>query len=55
MDIFIYLIYLAFGGFILFLIIAAAVKIAVREVLFEFKEEIINELNQKKTVEESDS
>jgi hypothetical protein len=37
------------GGFVLFLIIAGAVKMAVREALHEFKEEIVKEFNLKKT------
>lgn len=36
------------GGFALFAIIAGAVKIAVREALHEFKEEIVKEFNLKK-------
>ncbi len=43
----IYLVYLAIGAFILFIIIANAVKMAVKEALFEFKEEIIKEINQR--------
>lgn len=36
------------GGFILFAIIACAVKMAVKEALHEFKEEIVKEFNLKK-------
>lgn len=39
------LIIYAIGGFILFLIIACAVKMAVKEALYEFKEDIIKEIN----------
>ncbi|MDF2952301.1 MAG: hypothetical protein K0S18_1884 [Anaerocolumna sp.] len=49
--------YLAFtiiGGFILFLIITWAVKIAVKEALIEVKEEIIEEFNFRKEKENSD-
>jgi hypothetical protein len=37
------------GGFFLFLLIASAVKMAVREVLYEFKEDIVKEFNLKNT------
>jgi hypothetical protein len=49
--------YIAFtiiGGFILFLIITWAVKIAVKEALIEVKEEIIEEFNLRKEKENSD-
>ena len=52
MEDFLFLVYIAIGGFILFLIIAGAVKMAVKEALFEFKEEIIKELNQRKSNED---
>lgn len=39
---------LIFGCFFLFVIIAAAVKMAVKEALREFKDEIIQELHAKK-------
>jgi hypothetical protein len=52
MDVVTYLILFAIAGFILFLIIAVAVKMAVREALLEFKDEIIKELNQRKSSEE---
>lgn len=39
---------IALGGFVLFLIIAGAVKMAVKEALHEFKEEIVKEFNIKK-------
>ncbi|MDF2474100.1 MAG: hypothetical protein K0R92_1507 [Lachnospiraceae bacterium] len=42
------------GGFILFLIITWAVKIAVKEALTEVKEEIIEEFNLRKEKENSD-
>ncbi len=35
------------GGFILFLIIAGSVKIAVKEALYEIKEDIVKEFNLK--------
>lgn len=35
------------GGFLLFIIIACAVKMAVKEALHEFKEEIVKEFNLK--------
>lgn len=38
----------ALGCFVLFLIIALAVKIAVKEALHEFKKEIISEFNLEK-------
>lgn len=49
--------YIAFtiiGGFILFLIITWAVKIAVKEALIEVKEEIIEEFNLRKEKENGD-
>ncbi len=49
MELIINLAYLAIGGFILFLIIACAVKMAVKEALFEFKEEILKEINKRKS------
>lgn len=52
MESFLFLVYIAIGGLILFLIIAGAVKMAVKEALFEFKEEIIKELNQRKSSED---
>jgi hypothetical protein len=39
---------IAIGGFLLFIIIAGAVKLAVKEALHEFKNEIIKEFNLKK-------
>lgn len=42
-------------GYILFYIIAGAVKMAVKEVLYEFKKDIIKELNQNKVNEENKS
>ena len=39
---------LAIGGLVLFIIIAYAVKMAVKEALYEFKEEIVKEFNLKK-------
>lgn len=44
MEILIYLAYLAIAAFILFLLIAGAVKMGVKEALFEFKDEIIKEI-----------
>jgi len=45
MGAFLSIIMLVIGGFILFLIIAGAVKMAVKEALSEFKEDIMKELN----------
>lgn len=36
------------GGFFLFLIIAFAVKMAVKEALYEFKEDMVKEFDLKK-------
>lgn len=36
------------GGFFLFLIIAGAVKMAVKEALYEFKEDMVREFDLKK-------
>lgn len=47
------ILYIVIGGFILFLIIASAVKLAVKEALNEFKEDIMKEMNLKKTSEDS--
>lgn len=52
MGVLIYLAYLVIGGSILFLIIAGAVKTAVKEALYEFKEEVIQEINKRKSNEE---
>lgn len=52
METLVLLVYIAIGGFILFMIIAGAVKMAVKEALFDFKEEIIKEINKSKTNEE---
>lgn len=41
------IIMIIFVGFVLFLIIASAVKMAVREALYEFKEDIVKEFNLK--------
>ena len=41
------LVIIGIGGFLLFIIIACAVKIAVKEALHEFKEEIAKEYNLK--------
>jgi len=43
----------AICGFILFLIIAGAVKMAVKEALYEFKEDIVKEFNLKKAKEDN--
>lgn len=42
------LVIIALGGFVLYLIIATAVKIAVKEALHEFKEEVVKELRDLK-------
>ena len=42
---------IAIGGLILFIIIAWAVKMAVKEALYELKEEIVKEFNLKKSHE----
>lgn len=42
------LLLIGIGGFVLFLIIAGAVKMAVKEALYEFKEDIVKEFNLKK-------
>lgn len=55
MDELIYLVYLAIGGIILFFIIAGAVKIAVRQALYEFKEEIVKEINKKSSEEKGNN
>ncbi|MGB4659750.1 MAG: hypothetical protein WBI07_11245 [Mobilitalea sp.] len=52
MEALISIVYIAIGGFILFLIIAGAVKMAVKEALYEFKEDIIKEINLRKTEED---
>lgn len=39
---------IVFGGLFLFIIISNAVKMAVREALYEFKEDIVKEFNLKK-------
>jgi hypothetical protein len=39
---------IVFGGLFLFIIISNAVKMAMREALYEFKEDIIKEFNLKK-------
>lgn len=41
-------VYIVIGGFFLFVIIAGAVKIAVKEALDEIKEDIIKEFNLRK-------
>lgn len=46
------LMFMAIKGFILFMIIAFAVKIAVREVLYEFKEDLIKEFGLNKANED---
>ncbi|WP_019227987.1 hypothetical protein [Sedimentibacter sp. B4] len=43
----------AIGRFILFLIIAGAVKMDVKEALYEFKEDVINEINLIKANEDN--
>ena len=43
------------SGFILFLIIVNAVKIAVKEALYEFKEDIIKEFNLRKVEDNNES
>lgn len=53
MEAFGLLILFVIGGFILFLIIAGAVKMAVKEALYEFKEDIVKEFNLKKVDEEN--
>lgn len=40
---------MAIGGFTLFIIIACAVKMGVKEALHEFKEEIVKEFNLEKS------
>ena len=52
MEFFSGIIMLVVGGFILFLIIANAVKMAVKEALSEFKEYIMKELKSKRENEE---
>jgi len=52
MEVWMPIFYLAIGGFILFLIIAGAVKMAVKEALYEFKEDIIKEINLRKVNED---
>ena len=52
MGAFLGIIMLVLGGFILFLIIANAVKMAVKEALSEFKEDIMKELKTKRENEE---
>ena len=52
MEAFLGIIMLVIGGYILFLIIAGAVKMAVKEALSEFKEDIMKELNSKRDNEE---
>lgn len=42
----------AIGGFVLYLIIANAVKIGVREALSEFKEEIIKDIKDVKDIKD---
>lgn len=39
------------GGFFLFVIILAAVKLAVKEALYEIKEDIIKEFNLRKVID----
>ena len=53
MGAFLGIIMLVIGGVILFLIIAGAVKMAVKEALSEFKEDIMKELNSKRENEEN--
>ncbi|TCT17183.1 hypothetical protein EDC18_101481 [Natranaerovirga pectinivora] len=47
--------FLFIGGLALFIIILLAVKMAMKEALQEFKDEIIKEFNLKKEVEDSDN
>jgi hypothetical protein len=41
------LVMIGIGGFILFIIIVGSVKIAVKEALYEFKEDVVKEFNLK--------
>jgi hypothetical protein len=45
-------IFMAFKGFVLFMIIAFAVKMAVKDVLYEFKEDLVKEFGVKKASED---
>lgn len=53
MDLLLYLIYFAFGCFFLFLLIYGAVKLAMKEVLHEFKKDIIKEINHNNFMDKS--
>ena len=54
-NIILFIFMLIIFGYILFYIIVGAVKMAVKEVLYEFKKDIMKELNQNKVKEENKS